>query len=513
MTAKSPQPQQQTLQLATLSATYNIILQISLRVVTFVANAVILRSISRDVFGVINVRLLLLYTTIQFLSREPFRRVSIGATKTHDWPLVVNLISLSIPLSLVFGTVLSLIWYYILERPDPQLVADYGTGVAAVFVSVVVELLAEPVYVWAQTQGFIKLKVAAEGLFLIVRTLITVAFVAQWPHRAVLVFAGAQLCASALYTAVYYVYFIGAQKQRFRHFMPDWFDSKQSSTIDRSLVGITASFLKNTALKQFLTEGERFVMTFFRVLTFAEQGVYDVVNNLGSLPARLVFAQIEDSGFVLFTQKIDRQRAPTDQTGTDLLESAVILRNFVRLMSLLGLIILTFGFNYSELALLMYGGRQLAAGDGGLATRLLQWHCVYVLFLAVNGMTECFTFAAMNSRQLDAFNKNMVNISVVFLVSSYLFTNWFGAQGFIMANCLNMAARIVISVRFINSYYGSTKIDAPLNGSIPHLWTNLSFVATFGVLFIIKPYLCCAADSSITQAIAYVILGLICLAI
>ncbi|CAG2110750.1 unnamed protein product, partial [Medioppia subpectinata] len=416
MTGKSPQPQpqQQTLQLATLSATYNIILQISLRVVTFVANAVILRSISRDVFGVINVRLLLLYTTIQFLSREPFRRVSIGATKTHDWPLVVNLISLSIPLSLVVGTVLSLIWYYILERPDPQLVADYGTGVAAVFVSVVVELLAEPVYVWAQTQGFIKLKVAAEGLFLItqgfiklkvaaeglfliVRTLITVAFVAQWPHRAILVFAGAQLCASALYTAVYYLYFIGAQKQRFRHFMPDWFASKQSSTIDRSLIGITASFLKNTALKQFLTEGERFVMTFFRVLTFAEQGVYDVVNNLGSLPARLVFAQIEDSGFVLFTQKIDRQRAATDQSGTDLTESAVILRNFVRLMSLLGLIILTFGFNYSELALLMYGGRQLAAGDGGLATRLLQWHCVYVLFLAVNGMTECFTFAAMNS--------------------------------------------------------------------------------------------------------------------
>ncbi|CAG2122241.1 unnamed protein product, partial [Medioppia subpectinata] len=161
-------PQQhklQTLQLATLSATYNILLQISLIVGTFVANAVILRSVSEDVFAVINVRLLLLYTTIQFLSREPLRRVSISATKSHDWQLLVNLISLSIPLSLVFGTILCLIWYYIVEQPDPQVVADYGVGLVAVLVSVVIELLAEPLYVFGQTLWFIKLKVAADGLF------------------------------------------------------------------------------------------------------------------------------------------------------------------------------------------------------------------------------------------------------------------------------------------------------------------------------------------------------------
>ena len=41
---------------AALSATYNIALQLCLRVVTFVANAFILRFIARDVLGVINVR-------------------------------------------------------------------------------------------------------------------------------------------------------------------------------------------------------------------------------------------------------------------------------------------------------------------------------------------------------------------------------------------------------------------------------------------------------------------------
>ena len=32
---------------------------------------------------------------------------------------------------------------------------------------------------------------------------------------------------------------------------------------------------------------------------------------------------------------------------------------------------------------------------------LLQWYCVYVLVLAVNGVTECFVFAAMSQDQVD----------------------------------------------------------------------------------------------------------------
>ena len=204
---------------------------------------------------------------------------------------------------------------------------------------------------------------------------------------------------------------------------------------------ITLSFLKNTTLKQFLTEGERFVMTFFSVITFAEQGVYDVINNIGSLPARLVFQQIEESGYLLFTQKIDRQKPSSDQIPSDLRDSSLYLKNFIKIMALLGLILFIFGYNYSELALLIYGGHKLSEN---LGTVLLQWHCFYILFIAINGITECFTFAAMSSQQIDAFNRKMVNISVIFLLSSFGLTKWFGCQGFIMANCLNMGSRILI---------------------------------------------------------------------
>lgn len=48
--------------------------QVSGRLLTFVLNAILLRYVSRESLGIINVRLLLIYTSVQFISREPFRR-------------------------------------------------------------------------------------------------------------------------------------------------------------------------------------------------------------------------------------------------------------------------------------------------------------------------------------------------------------------------------------------------------------------------------------------------------
>ena len=73
---------------------------------------------------------------------------------------------------------------------------------------------------------------------------------------------------------------------------------------------------------------------------------------------------------------------------------------------------------------------------------LLKWYCVYVLIIAVNGITECFMFALMSKDEVDYYNRKMVLFSVAFLVASLLFTKFFGSVGFILANCFNMVLRI-----------------------------------------------------------------------
>ena len=48
--------------------------QVSGRLLTFVLNGILLRYVCKEALGIINVRLLLIYTSVQFISREPFRR-------------------------------------------------------------------------------------------------------------------------------------------------------------------------------------------------------------------------------------------------------------------------------------------------------------------------------------------------------------------------------------------------------------------------------------------------------
>ncbi|KAL1457107.1 hypothetical protein WDU94_001768 [Cyamophila willieti] len=76
-------------------ASYNILLQIMFRGVTFAMNVFVLRHLNQDVIGVMNVRLLLLESTVLFLSREAFRRACISQTTQHNWPQVINLVWLT----------------------------------------------------------------------------------------------------------------------------------------------------------------------------------------------------------------------------------------------------------------------------------------------------------------------------------------------------------------------------------------------------------------------------------
>lgn len=62
---------------------------------TFVLNAFIIRHVGQNVLGIMNVRLLLLESTILFLSKEPFSKACLTDTKSHNWAQVINQIWLS----------------------------------------------------------------------------------------------------------------------------------------------------------------------------------------------------------------------------------------------------------------------------------------------------------------------------------------------------------------------------------------------------------------------------------
>lgn len=80
-------------------------------------------------------------------------------------------------------------------------------------------------------------------------------------------------------------------------------------------------------------------------------------------------------------------------------EAVTVLSQLCKVVSSIGLIVIVFGNAYSHTLLYLYGGNTLIATK--LPTVLLKCHCIAVLLLAVNGVTECYVFATMNNKQLD----------------------------------------------------------------------------------------------------------------
>uniref|UniRef100_A0A8C6ICD5 Protein RFT1 homolog n=1 Tax=Mus spicilegus TaxID=10103 RepID=A0A8C6ICD5_MUSSI len=399
---------QEVLGQAARLASSGLLLQVLFRLITFVLNAFILRFLSKEIVGIVNVRLTLLYSTTTFLAREAFRRACLSGGAQRDWSQTLNLLWLTVPLGIFWSSCLGWVWLQLLEVPDPDVVPYYGTGVLFFGLSAVVELLGEPFWVLAQAHMFVKLKVLAESMSVILRSVLTALLVLWLPHWGLYIFSLAQLLYTTVLVLCYAIYLIQllrspeSAKQltlpvsRVTQLLPSI--SRSRAFVNWKEARLTWSFFKQSFLKQILTEG------------------------------------------------------PV----------------------------------------------------------LMRCYCLYVLLLAINGVTECFTFAAMSKEEVDRYNFTMLALSSSFLVLSYLLTSWCGSVGFIMANCFNMGIRITQSLSFIHHYFRESS-HRPLAGLRLSPVLLGVFVLSAGITSVSEAFLCC--ERGWPARLAHVAVGTICLGV
>ncbi|XP_041979569.1 protein RFT1 homolog [Aricia agestis] len=473
------------------NASFNILLQIVFRCITFAINAWVIRNVGHEVIGIMNVRLLLLESTILFLSREPFHRACLGQKDTTNWNQIINQVWLSVPLSGLLSLLFVYIWIQWLPLNHPEHAAQYEFGCWCVALSCIIELCSANLVLVAQLYCFVKLKVILDTLHIFVRTVLFLSIILYDRSLALIAFSIAQVGSIGAVVLAYYYFFHwyvrnkslyakGALKTKLipavilerlysnmedfnftslKDFLPKYLGSVD--TFNKKLSTLTFSFAKQGVVKQLLTEGEKYVMSMSPVMTFSEQATYDVVNNLGSLAARFVFRPIEDSSYFYFTQMVSRDLPLYKQDQHKIKESCVVLANVCKTVCSIGLVVLVFGQSYSYTLLYLYGGEIFVSQ--ALPVLLLQSHCLAIFVMAINGITECYTFATMTSKQLNSYNYLMVFFSIVFLLLSYLLTYFLGPVGFIISNCVNMFVRTVHSIHFISNKYKGTDYK-PLEG-------------------------------------------------
>lgn len=104
---------------------------------------------------------------------------------------------------------------------------------------------------------------------------------------------------------------------------------------------------------------------------------------------------------------IKRELPIERQDPKNITESATVLSQLCKVVLSIGLVVVVFGQTYSHTLLFLYGGRVLTENE--LPTVLLKFHCFAIVLLAINGVTEGFVFATMDSKQLDRLNHEKID--------------------------------------------------------------------------------------------------------
>lgn len=353
-------------------------------------------------------------------------------------------------------------------------------------------MLAEAPSLVAQIFQFIRLRVVLEFLLMAVKLMVLVYAVSFAPESVVQVWAYGHLLSSIIYTLGFYTAFAlilkyGNNKSptscehnkltssgghnshqllpfdNVGHLLPT-LSPEGHYKIHERYKDVAISFLGQGIMKQMLTEGERYLMTFFNLLSLSQQGTYDVISNLGSLACRFIFRPVEENAYFFFSQQWQRGVLWKEQDSKSRENVRIGLYRLLRISLLIGIVILIFGYSYSDLLLTLYGGNKLS-GDGG--TSLLRAQCLLVACFAVNGITECFARTVMTEDQINRFNLNLVYLSCVYLAATWAFTLTLGPVGTVLANAANIGIRICISLAIIKSTFQDCRMETPVNGLFP----------------------------------------------
>jgi len=489
------------------SASYQMVMQVFFLCMNFGLNAFVFGNADKAVLGIVNVRLMLLIMSILFISRESFRKACMNKTKDQNWPQVINLLWLTTPSMLMWSTIFCYIWLNVLQQPAEEHIADYRFTVYVVGISCVFESFMEPLHIFAKAFLYAKLRLCLDLSILAIRMGIFAITVLYYPEYIIKSAAFGQAFSSICYVVVHWIFFWNQFRQKaelmknreqhkdnpllalpfnsLRDFLPRKIEGK--SFIERDMISLNWGFFKQGILKHVLTEGGSYVMTAFSTLTFAEQGVFNLVNSLGSRSARFLLMPIEESGYFYFAQMTNRQIPVEERPRKEVEQVSVVMYRLLRSLTLMSMMMIVFGSSFAHLILLKYGGSSLADGVGPW---LLRAHSVCVWFMAINGVTEAFVFASMKPDELDKRNRKMVVLSFVYIGSAWLLSRAFGGVGFILANIINNGSRIALSIRFIKSYYQKLGLD-PISGVFPFKLESavllLAFVVTTASSWLIYP--------------------------
>lgn len=409
--------------------------QLGARLLTFVLNVLAARLLSPEEYGISAVQFHLINSSIVFLSREGIRRSCLRSSNTsgahdsvEDRILSGSLIVIPAGGTMSFLAVLCLLWMGV----DPL----YTQAALMQCVAAFVEIMSDPFYILATSRMWFGMRTGCEAAASIVKNFVSVWLLTTTSGNMdpMLAMSWGQIAYGgtlfALFSISFYV-FDGRCLVLPRKFQ-----------LDTCFFSLYGAFSLQALGKLVLAEGSKAVLAI--VTSPSVQGVYGLVNNLGSLVVRTLFQPYEEIVFVSFSKqhKADTQAALEHQ--------ATLLSRLSQIVCIIGGFSACFGPCYSYVALRVLYGETWASSDAPAALGL---YSVYVALLALNGTLEAFLHGVADRNSLFQNNIVLVVTSLLHMCLSVMTVNVYGALGLLLADGINMILRIFYCCYFMVSYF------------------------------------------------------------
>jgi oligosaccharide translocation protein RFT1 len=500
------------------------------KAITTILNTALLRFVSADVMGFAANDMELLLSTILFLSREAFRQVAdrysaktlLRGSTVEEQQKRSQLIAAAImpvPLGLSFAMLAAIGYSYYHGFAVLSLGTPAGNEALSFYLfclAAAIDTIVGPLFILSTSSLWFGVRARADVLGTLLQCLTT--FALAYMGFGALSFAIGRLALSFTLLAVYFFGFMAEMKKAgvktsvSAVFMdgPQWKESLSAGIrgflprlLGKEAFSLVLAFFGQGLVKHLLTEGDRIILTLGGSREI--RGLYSVVSNYGSLAARLLFAPMEEalrrataqSGLAnwLTSARAAPKNGRMPALPTLARSALELFKRYSFFVVWIGLIAISFGpFLSPTFVRLVLGPKWIATTS---ASSALAIYCCYVLFMALNGVTEAFADGISDPKRLLSANIVLFGAFAVYATAAVGYAlPHFGTVGLIVAGCVNMAIRTISSWLYIRSSVAAANKVLP--GSTDKLQLRLKdIVPSFPVVLTsILTFICLAGDST-----------------